>query len=99
MIDYSRISFENFPNITTPLNATTLNKLDKGIYDLDQGIGAKSDASAVSGETIFAKIGTLYSSINTLSGKVTNKVKYNGSAISSVDFQYNGTTLNIVTTP
>jgi hypothetical protein len=32
---YTRINFENYPSTNTPLNATNLNKVDKGIDDLD----------------------------------------------------------------
>ena len=32
---YSRINFESVPSHNTPLNATNLNKMDKGIDDLD----------------------------------------------------------------
>lgn len=35
---YSRINFENVPSHNTPLNATNLNKLDKGIDDLDNSL-------------------------------------------------------------
>lgn len=32
---YTRINFQNYPSTSTPLNATNLNKMDKGIDDLD----------------------------------------------------------------
>lgn len=32
---YTRVNFENYPSTNTPLNATNLNKVDKGIDDLD----------------------------------------------------------------
>jgi len=32
---YTRVNFENYPSTNTPLNETNLNKLDKGIDDLD----------------------------------------------------------------
>ena len=35
---YTRINFQNSPSTATPLNATNLNKMDKGINDLDDRI-------------------------------------------------------------
>lgn len=35
---YARINFVNSPSTTTPLNATNLNKLDKGVDDCDNAI-------------------------------------------------------------
>ena len=32
---YTRVNFENYPSTNTPLNATNLNKVDKGIDDID----------------------------------------------------------------
>lgn len=98
MIDYSRVTFEDFPSIRTPLNQTHLNIMDKAIYDIDQGLGDSSSAASVDGNTVFAKIGSLYTSLNTLDTKVTNKVTYNGSAVTSIDFSVDGTTLTITTT-
>lgn len=97
MINYSRINFENFPNITTPINATRLNKMDKAIYDLDIGIGLATDASSVTGTSIFQKIGTLYTSLASVTTATTNKVKYNGTAVSSINFSVNNSTLTITT--
>ena len=98
MIDYSRVTFEDFPSIRTPLNQRHLNIMDKAIYDIDQGLGDKSSAASVDGNTVFAKIGSLYTSLSTLNTKVTNKVTYNGSAVTSIDFSVDGTTLTITTT-
>jgi len=44
---YNRINWENDPSTATPLNETNLNKMDKAIYDLDQEIATKADASAL----------------------------------------------------
>ena len=98
MIDYSRINFVDYPLIATPLNATTLNKIDKAIYDLDAGIGDATDASSVTGNTVFAKIGTLYTALSTLNTTVSNKVKYNGTGVSSIDFSVSDSVLIITTT-
>lgn len=35
---YTRINFQNYPSTSTPLNATNLNKMDKGIDDLDDEV-------------------------------------------------------------
>jgi hypothetical protein len=35
---YTRVNFQNYPSTSTPLNATNLNKLDKGIDDLDDEV-------------------------------------------------------------
>lgn len=98
MINYSRVTFEDFPSIRTPLNQSHLNIMDKAIYDIDQGLGDSSSAATVDGNTVFAKIGSLYTSLNALNNKVTNKVTYNGSSVSSIDFSVDGTTLTITTT-
>lgn len=98
MINYSRINFQKFPAITTPLDDVNLNKMDEAIYDLDQGLGDSTDASNVTGNTVFAKIGTLYTSITTLSSSVTNKVKLNGNSVSTVNFSVSDSTLTITTT-
>jgi len=35
---YTRVNFQNYPSTSTPLNATNLNKMDKGIDDLDDEV-------------------------------------------------------------
>ena len=35
---YARVNWQNSPSTTTPLNADNLNKMDKGIDDLDNAI-------------------------------------------------------------
>lgn len=40
---YARINYVNSPATTTPLNATNLNKMDKGIDDCDNAIEALND--------------------------------------------------------
>ncbi len=35
---YTRLNFQNSPSVATPLNATNLNKIDKGIDDCDNAI-------------------------------------------------------------
>lgn len=98
MIDYSRVTFEDFPSIRTPLNQSHLNIMDKAIYDIDRGIGDPSNAASVDGNTVFAKIGALYTSLNLVNNKVTNKVTCDGSPVTSIDFSVDGTTLTITTT-
>ena len=96
-IEYERIIFVDFPLIATPLNATTLNKMDKAIYDLDTEIGAKTDASSVTGSSVYAKIGNLYTAISAVSSAIAGKVTYNGSSVNSIDFSVSGDSLIITT--
>ncbi len=37
-INYARVNWKDYPNTDTPHNAANLNKMDKGIYDLDQQV-------------------------------------------------------------
>ena len=37
---YARLNWQNTPSVATPINATNLNKMDKGIDDLDNAIEA-----------------------------------------------------------
>ena len=37
---YARLNWQNTPSVATPMNATNLNKMDKGIDDLDNAIEA-----------------------------------------------------------
>jgi hypothetical protein len=37
---YARLNWQNAPSVATPMNATNLNKMDKGIDDLDNAIEA-----------------------------------------------------------
>ena len=37
---YTKVNFQNYPSTSTPLNATNLNKMDKGIDDLDDEVVA-----------------------------------------------------------
>jgi hypothetical protein len=47
-INYSRVNWKDYPNTDTPHNAANLNKMDKGIYDLDQQVTqVKSDLADV----------------------------------------------------
>lgn len=69
-IDYTRVNFKNYPDTTTPITDQNLNKLDKGIYDLDVELtstnnllGTASQASGVTGATAFAKIAQLNSDL------------------------------------
>lgn len=43
------------------------------------------------------KITNMVNSTNSVNTKVTNKVKYNGAAVNTVNFQLSGTTLTITT--
>lgn len=59
---YSRIYFENYPSENTPLNATNLNKLDKGIDDIDDSmVIVKNNLTASDNLTFkFTKSGNQY---------------------------------------
>ena len=37
---YARINWQNRPNVATPISATNLNKMDKGIDDIDKALDA-----------------------------------------------------------
>lgn len=37
---YIRLNFENAPSVKTPLSATTMNRMDKGIDDIDTALDA-----------------------------------------------------------
>jgi hypothetical protein len=57
---YIRINFQNSPSTVTPLNATNLNKIDKGIDDLDNAIEAINDN--------LATVITMTSGVGTITG-------------------------------
>lgn len=40
MADYTRVNWQNGENGNTPLDATNLNKMDKGIKDLSDEVNA-----------------------------------------------------------
>lgn len=70
VINYTRVNFKDYPDKTTPITAANLNKLDKGVYDLDLALketndllGTASQASGVTGATAFAKINKLNSDL------------------------------------
>lgn len=43
---YSRINWVDYPSVTTPMNATNLNKMDKGIDDLDTKVNSLDTSKA-----------------------------------------------------
>jgi len=43
---YARVNFQNRPSVATPLNAINLNKLDKGIDDIDNALETANSAIA-----------------------------------------------------
>lgn len=56
---YARVNWQNSPSTTTPLNADNLNKMDKGIDDLDNAIEELNNNLAIqSGSWTPAIIGT-----------------------------------------
>ena len=43
MMAYNRVNWQDKPSTATPINAENLNKMDKGINDLEEGKIAKTD--------------------------------------------------------
>jgi hypothetical protein len=44
MVGYQRINFKDYPDTSTPITAQNLNKIDKGMYDLDQAMDDLSES-------------------------------------------------------
>ena len=44
---YERVNWENLPSTNTPVNADNLNKMDKGIKDLETELSKKANSSDV----------------------------------------------------
>ena len=55
---YARINWQDAPSTATPRNAANLNKMDKGIDDLDNEIEALNDNLAMV-NTITSPVGTV----------------------------------------
>lgn len=77
VINYTRVNFKDYPDKTTPITAANLNKLDKGVYDLDLALketndllGTASQASGVAGATAFAKINKLNSDLTNVENAI-----------------------------
>lgn len=52
---YTRVNWINYPKLDTPINATNLNKMDKGIYDNSISIDNLSTSlNDVKGEVLFS---------------------------------------------
>ena len=53
---YARLNWQNAPSVTTPINATNLNKMDKGIDDCDNAIedlyGTKISKSSIANNLV-----------------------------------------------
>lgn len=64
MKKYTRVNFQAYPDKTTPVSATNLNKMDKGIDDIDNEVVVINDKLSNIGDT------TSYS--NTVAGGSTN---------------------------
>lgn len=60
---YIRINWQDKPSTSTPLNAINLNKMDKGIDDLDNAIEALNDDLAWQSDTVTSESGIFPGSI------------------------------------
>lgn len=60
-MSYTRINWENAPSTNTPVNATNLNKMDEGIYNVDQEVAANS-----------SNISTLQTNVSANSNDITS---------------------------
>lgn len=84
-VSYTRVTWEDSPSTNTPLNASNLNKMDKGVSDCATAINAAN--SAISGKqpitdyTLNTTSKTVPGSINELNtnkADKTNTVRYYG---------------------
>jgi len=66
---YARVNWQNSPSTTTPLNADNLNKMDKGIDDLDNAI-----------EELNNNLGNFQNTIIVLSGNTSKTITFTGVA-------------------
>ena len=55
---YERVNWENLPSTKTPVNADNLNKMDKGIKDLETELSKKANSADVYTKTEIDKIKT-----------------------------------------
>lgn len=56
---YTRINWQNSPNVATPLSAENLNKMDKGIDDCDNAIEVLTNQIATLNNNLATQYGTL----------------------------------------
>ena len=63
---YTRVNWENLPSTNTPVNATNLNKMDKGIKDLDTKINPSNWTEATLNSTTMSQGGVYYVRIGNL---------------------------------
>ena len=59
-MSYTRVNWQNYPNTSTPINATNLNKMDAGIADIDSRVTVLEEAAAagITVDNILATYGT-----------------------------------------
>ena len=74
---YERVNWENLPSKNTPVNADNLNKMDKGIKDLETELSKKANSADVYTKTEIDEIKTEGLSF-------TNPEKFNGGDLTSV---------------
>ena len=94
---YARINWQNRPNVATPISATNLNKMDKGIDDIDNAIEEiynkrVNNVVTTNPDTFLAgPVGkTLQDQITTLNNKLTSLVvkHFNLSLSTPITFEY-----------
>jgi len=87
---YTRINWQNSPNVATPLSAENLNKMDKGIDDCDNAI-----------EVLTNQIATLNNNLDNLSnklGRVNQVIAHMTNADNEeISFSVNESTLFLIT--
>jgi hypothetical protein len=103
-IDYTRVNFQDYPNTSTPITAQNLNKLDKGIYDLDIALTQFISAHQSYSKNI-SWYGTSSTAASTIAKTATTsdgKFSLATGAKVSIKFTYNNTasapTLNVDST-
>ena len=109
-MSYTRINWENAPSTNTPVNATNLNKMDEGIYNVDQEVAANSSNISILQTEIQGTGTSIALSINSSTYVMTLQLKNsNGDTISTgtidlpletmvVGASYNNTNKTIILT-
>ena len=78
---YARLNWQNKPSVATPINATNLNKMDKGIDDIDTALNNLENSivgQIVNDPTKINNAAVNYSLANQISELNKNSFKYIG---------------------
>lgn len=80
---YERVNWENLPSTKTPVNADNLNKMDKGIAEIDEKMNSKQDKLTagtgieITGTNIINNLNANYSTEEQVIGRwINNKPLY-----------------------